>query len=149
MKAPVKKYKLVPGQEELFKLINRKKIRQWVKALETGGFRQANGTLIKKTLHANGDVEHYSYCCLGVAGEVCAKLTFSDMRHFGGLRNISKKLVGDLTDELGLNLKIQIGPGPLDHTELEDIFITLNDEQGRQFKTIARVIRRLLLGEDV
>lgn len=114
--------------------MNRDKVMKWVKALESGRYRQGRGTLRRK----RGDAERF--CCLGVAAKInranhssrTAQLVGNDQG------NVELEI---LAKELGVTNKRQ--------TRLID----LNDgdrwsgKKPHSFKYIAKWIRRNILKE--
>ncbi len=95
--------------------MDKKLKAKWVKALESGKFKQAKGTL--KRVHG----EDSAYCCLGVLREICPQVYIGEKRE-------PKLLPLDAIKRIGMRESQQ---GRL--AEMND--------QGRSFKQIAKWIR--------
>lgn len=98
----------------------REDIQKWVEALESGDYKQTKGTLKRK--RKDGKV---GYCCLGVYAEVCLNENVDAV-------NFESSYPGNLV----IYNKIDEKVGYRFSTHLTKI----NDE-GQEFKTIAKVIR--------
>lgn len=114
--------------------IDKKLVRNWVKALRSGRYKQAKRTLMSGSGLGRGE---YSYCCLGVACRV-AKVPqeYGVFRFSNGVAH-SQRIPKDATlyRRLGLNF------------ELSRRLMELNDEADRDFDYIAGVIEKEILGK--
>lgn len=114
--------------------MNRELVEKWVEALESGKYRQANGTLCEVDKHGR-----YSYCCLGVGARVCGlKKIKGDVLIYGEyhdnpLLNAENQPYKEVASLLGVTAKRQ------------DTLTKLNDEVGIDFKNIAKWIRKNIL----
>lgn len=107
--------------------MNRKIRSLWIKALESGRYKQARTRLVVKKN------KHYSYCCLGVLCRVAgARFSQDGVPSLGDMHNAD--LEGRLADAF------------LDHVKLSDLdqseLIRLNDTEKATFKDIAKWIRK-------
>lgn len=147
--------------------IHRKRIMRWVEALESGDYEQCNSKLRDEYRGLDKDSEpQYSYCCLGVAcdryvietgdaswegtsdfyanpkdgsdGEFQSTVLPAEVAKwlFGDSQRYDPDLVSGTAPESGL---------PFRH----DCATELNDETGLDFKEIAALVRREILGEEV
>jgi hypothetical protein len=124
--------------------INKEAMLEWVEALESGKFRQTDGTL--SNLEPGG---HVSFCCLGVACEITRKhlLPNSNWKQFSrhnGRRTLQWGYAGkdeypDQEEEDLLPAAIRRHLG-LTEVEQED-FAEANDKLGLTFKEIALTTR--------
>lgn len=114
--------------------IDKKLVRNWVKALRSGRYKQAKRTLMAGSGLGRGK---YSYCCLGVACRVAKVPQKSGTFYFSRAIANSTKIPKDATlyRRLGLNL------------ELRERLMWLNDDADRDFDYIAGVIEKEILGK--
>lgn len=99
------------------KRMDKQKLTDWVKALESGGYQQTTGGL-----YNNG-----KYCCIGVLSEVCS----IDPEYSDDAYVIAEEVSG-FSYNGGDN---------------SDFFWIMNDREKKTFTEIAQVIRKELLGE--
>lgn len=105
-----------------FKPMNAKYKKPWIKALESGNYRQTQNWL------ADTNNKKREYCCLGVLCEVAEVPRGTDLSYDGDGQNLTNKL----KKEFGITNKT--------HDELT----RLNDEEGASFKEIAKFIKENL-----
>lgn len=103
-------------------------VREWVKALRSGEYRQRHGQLRR------GD----AYCCLGVAADVAIKTGKTPLRWEGDGLNDDRSFLSirdpDLQDALGINGR-------------QNCLTNLNDNEGATFPVIADWIETHILNE--
>lgn len=114
--------------------IDKKLVRNWVKALRSGRYKQAKRTLMYGSSLGRGE---YSYCCLGVACRVAKVPQKSGVFRFSNDAVNSQRIPEDATlyRRLGLNF------------ELSTRLMQLNDDADRDFDYIAGVIEKEILGK--
>ena len=98
---------------------------EWVNALRSGKYKQAQRTL--------NDQTNDSYCCLGVAGKVCG-LSDSQLHGYyldGNLTTVAPK------HKTGLKVLVETD-------ELQTKFAHFNDDAKRSFDWIASYIERYM-----
>ena len=129
----------------------------WLKALESGEYKQGQGALKLITDHAN--LSKARYCCLGVACEVLAPDDFS--RHYTSCKNTDVKEFVlehndhqlELSGEIRALLNLRYDDGEflkhmwvdkedLDAYHVYDSLAQMNDSGRFTFKDIAGFIRR-------
>lgn len=107
----------------------KKNVKKWIKALESGKYSQTKNVLCKKKNKKVG----YGFCCLGVAADVAKKridktIPFveydGDVFYDGECVDLSERIL-DLY-------------GIAEQGELAQ----MNDEMGKRFKTIAKKIKK-------
>lgn len=114
--------------------IDKKLVRNWVKALRSGRYKQAKRALMYGSSLGRGK---YSYCCLGVACRVAKVPQKSGVFRFSNDVVNSQRIPEDATlyRRLGLNF------------ELSQRLMGLNDHADRDFDYIAGVIEEEILGK--
>ena len=125
--------------------MNRELVTKWVKALESGKYKQGEGSFHDVIKNSHGDGIGDTYCCLGVADLVC----------FGRTHDPGEKGLFNLSDEYGDQEDIDHAQSLGLNEELQDKLANMNDgstgtgEVKRTFKYIAKYIRKNILGEKV
>lgn len=107
----------------VYKKMNAKHKKTWIKALTSGKYKQATGSLIRRDVYAQGK-KVVSYCCLGVAERVC-------------LGKRTNNIYGGSLCETSMN---KLGLTEPAHAKL----VNLNDNRGKDFKEIAKWIEKNL-----
>lgn len=106
--------------------MDRGLVKKWVRALESGKYRQTTGGLCKVDKH-----QRYSYCCLGVAARVCGE------KHIrGGYLGSDSGSYPGVARKMGLT------------STREHTLAYMNDNQRANFKEIAKWIRNNILKEN-
>lgn len=147
MKTKTIEFKSTKGGKFLIKLpANYQKIKlaffkKWISALESGKYRQCNGTLCKPN-----DNKKLTYCCLGVLSKVQGRLIKTE---YGFIDGGGCDDVGELDKN---NPTLQgIGNFPKGVTVTDGSYIynscsnlaSCNDDLGLSFKDIAKIIKTL------
>lgn len=117
--------------------LNEKNIRLWIKALESGEFKQTRETLRRGT-----EVKRYRHCCLGVTCELYSQKVggFWDGNAFiSGYDNNQNELFS--SDGLSEDVETWVG---FDSEYIQNIFSTANDIGKATFTQIAQVLRAAL-----
>lgn len=118
-------------------MANEKVIKQWIKALRSGKYKQGRSFLHKHT--KNGD----HYCCLGVLCDLAVKAGVIDSPTYNASENIFE--YGKKKDTTLLPYKVQkwaglrTDGGNFCTSKFTDNLAELNDE-GKRFTTIATFI---------
>jgi hypothetical protein len=107
---------------------------KWIKALESGRYKQG-----QRCLRSKDDDGNIKYCCLGV---LCNITKTTKWKHEGRNGTLYGE-AGILPAEIAKKAGMETGPSPtVLHGGLErKTFVTLNDLVGLNFKQIAKVIR--------
>jgi hypothetical protein len=110
---------------------------KWIKALRSGQYKQVSGFLKKRNEYELSSP--FSYCCLGVAGELCGVKGLTNCKNEdvliggkNGLKNMS--LVPDL---------IKGSSSSLSGNPVVKKLVDMNDS-GKSFKVIAKWIEKNL-----
>ncbi len=117
--------------------------RKWVKALESGKYKQVCGTLVEVKNIFDVPLKAKGYCCLGVAGALLGE-TIEDMDGCSALAGHVAKSVG-LTNEIQ-GLLASCNDGDLCYTDGAPLGkVELNPRKRKMtFKSIAKIIRERL-----
>lgn len=142
-------------------------LREWVKALRSGEYRQGQGQLKNETWPPREEGPHMEYCCLGVLADLditqrmCNSgwdsLDPNAYVHWESQEPIAREdsLPGDLPELLNLSVELtdeqveavlgwKIDWEVRKYNTLEHLFIYLNDDEGVNFNGIADAIERLV-----
>lgn len=123
---------LCTGQNEEA-IVTAEQRDEWVKALRSGEYKQANSQLVYKG--TTGDV---GYCCLGVYGLLN-----------GGTEDLRQNWMTfeGVTDSTGeLEPQVAYVPSGVMASSAQSLFAGLNDGAGLSFEQIADVIEKMPLG---
>lgn len=130
------------------KALRRKRLIAWADALESGDYRQADGTLRSKAPHGG----HAKYCCLGVACDLYRTATgkgdwirYSDSDTFGFAVDggeYDSFLPDEVVDWFGLTDGDPYLPN-LDSGGEYTTAAQANDDLAWKFHKIAKAIRKL------
>lgn len=130
--------------------MKKKTAMKWVKALRSGKYRQAFGTLVKESEYNEDVVGH---CCLGVLGEVCglkndevfrnSELLDNGLAAQCGLRHEKGNPINEEGIRLSATIKLKVPAGNRGKKEFR-MFDSLADanDQGATFKAIATWIEK-------
>lgn len=123
--------------------MDKKKVLKWVKALESGRYKQGREALYsdEKGAGSRGMVEGDYYCCLGVACAVLDNEPFPD----GGILIETDYMDNVIEHTQFYSLAVGLGINRL----IQNKLVKLNDRGKKNFKYIARWIRKNILGEDI
>lgn len=109
--------------------------RKWLRALESGKFRQARGQLAKKT-HG-----HIGYCCLGVACVVNGLSLYRPTKDHFNFRTMFDGADGGVPDHIQKRMELYSSTGASRQPHLCRSLDSLNDTAKARFKTIAKTVR--------
>lgn len=117
-----------------------KRIKKWIAALRSGEYTQSRQRLCTIPHDLDEEPESITYCCLGVAGRVCHRISPLDMKGitiFSELKTQFEEYFGLHFTEQEINRR-----NNSEYDNYESYLIYLNDDKDYSFHKIASVIER-------
>lgn len=133
---------------KIVKRTRKQALLHWIKALESGKYKQAEGTL-RETKRTGSDQRlSHSFCCIGVACDLARKdggPTWKDDNgngiRKGNVHDLEYNYFMDHCGDFPPAMRKFLGITKEEQTKLID----MNDEQKKSFKEIAKYIRTEIL----